>query len=376
MPSEKSSSDLLDLIPDSAPKVKPARSDDDTPSFPVRVGVAGWSHKSWRGIVYPDPPLPKFDELAYLARFVDFIEVQSTFFQVPPLSTAKRWVDRIAKSPNAKLSLRAWQGFLDAPKDAETTEADSGFLSKPGDYAERALDDFRDISAALQEAGVLERVTAVLGFRQHFTRRRLEAILRFVDHLKDFPCSLAPLHRSWLDDAAMEELAQRDVCLINPDQPAVHEALTGLDLVTAHQRGYRLMGRDQKLLFQEGKNADERMAYFYTEAELEETADRVGEMAKEGPVSVTFANTGRGCALANALQLKALLWQREQSRKSTTEPKTDTVSTENEETANPDKMKSSPVLIPRLLADKYPVLLGLGRLEDPLPENNQQLDLF
>ena len=47
----------------------------------IRVGVAGWDYPDWNGTVYPAGPGRGFDRLAFIARFVDAIEINSSFYR-------------------------------------------------------------------------------------------------------------------------------------------------------------------------------------------------------------------------------------------------------------------------------------------------------
>jgi uncharacterized protein YecE (DUF72 family) len=56
----------------------------------ARVGCSGWSYKDWRGIVYPpDAPARRWFEL-YAQRF-DTVEINNTFYRLPPPSTVEAW---------------------------------------------------------------------------------------------------------------------------------------------------------------------------------------------------------------------------------------------------------------------------------------------
>ena len=56
----------------------------------VRVGCSGWSYKDWRGVVYPaDAPARTWFSL-YAARF-DTVEINNTFYRLPPPSTVEAW---------------------------------------------------------------------------------------------------------------------------------------------------------------------------------------------------------------------------------------------------------------------------------------------
>ena len=47
----------------------------------VYIGPAGWNYKDWEGIVYPSKAERNFDQLAYLARFFNVIEINSSFYR-------------------------------------------------------------------------------------------------------------------------------------------------------------------------------------------------------------------------------------------------------------------------------------------------------
>ncbi|HEX9291115.1 MAG TPA: DUF72 domain-containing protein, partial [Anaeromyxobacteraceae bacterium] len=47
----------------------------------IRFGPAGWDYPDWRGAVYPKPAPRGFDPLAYLARWFETVEVNSTFYR-------------------------------------------------------------------------------------------------------------------------------------------------------------------------------------------------------------------------------------------------------------------------------------------------------
>ena len=57
------------------------------------MGTAGWDYPDWRGIVYPTKKKTKsFDELAYLARYFDTVEINSTFYRLAKPSAVENWV--------------------------------------------------------------------------------------------------------------------------------------------------------------------------------------------------------------------------------------------------------------------------------------------
>ena len=63
----------------------------------VRVGCSGWSYKDWRGLVYPAdaPPRRWFEH--YAGRF-DTVEINNTFYRLPPASTVEAWAEQAPPS--------------------------------------------------------------------------------------------------------------------------------------------------------------------------------------------------------------------------------------------------------------------------------------
>src|SRR5438477_490975 len=81
-------------------------------SAKIRVGPAGWDYPDWRGVVYPNKKKTKtFDELAYLARYFDTIEINNTFYRPANPKTAADWVKRVEHNPDFKFTAKLWKRF-------------------------------------------------------------------------------------------------------------------------------------------------------------------------------------------------------------------------------------------------------------------------
>src|SRR5512139_2101662 len=96
-----------------------------------RVGPAGWSYEDWDGIVYPVPKPRGFHALAYLAGFIDIVEVNSTFYRPAAPAMVRSWLKRIEDRPGFLLSLKVYQAF---------THARTGFTPKDVDDIRQAAD--------------------------------------------------------------------------------------------------------------------------------------------------------------------------------------------------------------------------------------------
>ena len=59
----------------------------------ARVGCSGWVYKDWRGVIYPEG-LAQRRWFGYYARQFDTVEINNTFYRLPPASTVEHWADQ------------------------------------------------------------------------------------------------------------------------------------------------------------------------------------------------------------------------------------------------------------------------------------------
>ncbi|MDQ6769629.1 MAG: hypothetical protein M3Z54_06550 [Gemmatimonadota bacterium] len=61
----------------------------------LRFGPAAWLYKDWEGVVYPRPKPNGFDQLRYIAKFFDAVEINSSYYgplsQRPPPTGWAGW---------------------------------------------------------------------------------------------------------------------------------------------------------------------------------------------------------------------------------------------------------------------------------------------
>ena len=88
----------------------------------IHVGTAGWAYADWEGIFYPKPHPRGFDPLAYLSRYVDVVEVNSTFYGPVEPNVARRWVDRVADARDFAFTAKLWKRFTHERDTAFTRE--------------------------------------------------------------------------------------------------------------------------------------------------------------------------------------------------------------------------------------------------------------
>jgi uncharacterized protein YecE (DUF72 family) len=63
------------------------------PSAGIHIGVQGFSPRDWVGTFYP-PGLPQRDFLDFYAQVFDSVELNTTFYAIPPARTVLAWARR------------------------------------------------------------------------------------------------------------------------------------------------------------------------------------------------------------------------------------------------------------------------------------------
>lgn len=90
----------------------------------LRVGCSGWSYKDWRGLVYPSDLPARRWFAAYAERF-DTVEINNTFYRLPPASTVEGWAAQAPDGFTYAVKLGAFGSHRKKLKDPE-----SGWLAR------------------------------------------------------------------------------------------------------------------------------------------------------------------------------------------------------------------------------------------------------
>ena len=256
------------------------------------IGPAGWDYADWRGAVYPSPAPRGFDPLAYLSRYFDCIEVNSTFYRIPSPRAAADWVRRT----------RGRGRFLFTAKLHRAVTHEEGAF--PVAEAER----FRLGITPLLEAGALGCLLAQFPWSFRDTAAARARLSRIADAFPGAPLAVEVRHKSWDTPAARRFFAERGMGLCAIDQPRFPSSMPPVAHRTARVGYVRLHGRNRENWFREGAGRDARYDYLYAPEELDPWAARIrGYAAEEGRVFVILNNHYRGKAVCNALEFAARL---------------------------------------------------------------------
>ncbi len=254
----------------------------------IYIGIAGWSYPDWKGIVYTTS---KIDQLEYISRFVDCLEINSTFYRPPFEKTTKSWLEKTARRPDFFFTAKLHRSFTHEGKvDAEIIR-----------HFHKGFEPFL-------EAGKLRHL--LIQFRYDFddTNRNRQHLTEIVRSFSEaFSLAVEVRHKSWQMPDALEFLEGLGVSICNLDYPTTWNSFD-MQQCTVGKNGYfRMHGRNAEKWFSKA-GRDETYDYYYNEDELTQIKQRVDELAKAlKTLTVITNNHYRGAELANALELKALI---------------------------------------------------------------------
>jgi uncharacterized protein YecE (DUF72 family) len=263
----------------------------------IRFGPAGWDYPDWRGVVYPRPAPRGFDPLAYLARWFDTVEVNSTFYRPARPEVARAWCERVAARRSFRFTAKLWKRL--------THEREA-----------YGADDVEAARAALDVLAGEGRLGAVLAqFPWSFRRdaAALEWLRDLFRALSGLPLVLEVRHASWNVPETYAELAERGVGFVNVDQPLFRSSLRPSAVATARVGYVRVHGRNYRDWFREDAGRDARYDYLYPAEELAPWAERTRALADAPAVEDVYVVTNNhfeGKAVANASMLQALVEER------------------------------------------------------------------
>lgn len=258
----------------------------------IHIGPAGWSYKDWEGTVYPQKPGKNFDPLEYLARYFNTIEINSSFYRPPSVSTTKGWAQRVAA--NKEFTFTAKLHRLFTHERGKATAADEK--------------EFHDGMAPLIQAEKLGALLLQFPWSFKNTVEDRIYLAELLEKFREYPLVLEVRHASWNTPAMYEWLQERGVGICNIDQPVFSKSIRPAALTTSPVGYIRLHGRNYQNWFREKAPRDERYNYLYSFDELDPWLKRIKEVAKQTRETYVITNNHfRGQAVVNAIEIEAAL---------------------------------------------------------------------
>ncbi|MES2178892.1 MAG: DUF72 domain-containing protein [Gemmatimonadota bacterium] len=162
----------------------------------VRLGTQGWNYDAWVGPFYPVGTRPA-DYLTVFARAFDTVEVDSTFYAIPPVKTIRAWY---ARTP---------YGFTFALKMPQEITHERRFRDC-ADVADMFYDRARELGEKLGPV--------LIQLAPDFGPNELPAIANLLPALpRDIKFAIEFRHRGWINEGIVALLAEHAVALAITD---------------------------------------------------------------------------------------------------------------------------------------------------------------
>ena len=258
-------------------------------STPIYCGVAGWSYPDWEGCVYTGPIK---DKLEFISRFVDMVEINSTFYRPPSAQNCEAWVLRTERLPGFFFSAKLHQD-----------------VTHRGMVQAQTVRAFHEGLAPMVRAGKLRHLLAQ--FRYDFadgpgSRDHLRAIRDAFGGIAELVIEVR--HNSWQSPEALEFLKSLGAAVANLDYPLARDSFSLRECRIGTNGYFRLHGRNRGAWFDKNAGRDETYNYYYSRRELEDIKSRALAVAPSfQSLTIVANNHFRGKEVANALELKSLL---------------------------------------------------------------------
>ena len=269
----------------------------------ILVGTSNWAdHERF----YPaalEKGARQREKLTYYARFFPIVEVDTTFYGIPRLSTVEGWLQRTP--PGFRFNVKAYRSLTGHEREG----------GRPRAPTPEEVRDFLAAIAPLREAGRL--VAVHYQFPPWFknTPAARDVIAEARERHPDGIVAVEFRHRSWFDGdawpATEELLTELDATYVGVDAPQIGDATAPpLLAVTSPRLAIaRFHGRNRGTWYiRDAASSRDRFDYLYCPSELREWVPAIRAAAESGvPVHVILNNNRSNYAVVNAFDLAALL---------------------------------------------------------------------
>ena len=269
------------------------------------IGTSGYSYpgpspKGWAGAFYPEPKPKRFDELHYYSQIFNTVEINSTFYRPPSITTTTAWAKRT--SYDFTFALKLWQKFTH-PVKIGRKKTDEEWQPPTQDD----IDQFRAGMEPIVDAGKLGALLLQYPTSFHCTPENMERVERTLQVFYDYPKVVELRHNSWDEKSeeikALLEANRAGSVLI--DEPKFSSSIRqGLEIVGDFFY-FRAHGRNAKAWWRP-KESWERYDYLYSRREIKKIAERIESATSAPGIKKGFAffnNHARANAAANAIML-------------------------------------------------------------------------
>ncbi|MEO8096500.1 MAG: DUF72 domain-containing protein [Acidobacteriota bacterium] len=263
-------------------------------SSSIRIGTAGWSYPHWNGLVYPATRGSGFHPLDLMARHVDTVEINSSFYQNLKPEVTTLWMKKVEHNPNFAFTAKLHQQFTHRRmlNDAEVA-------------------GFKEGLWPLLRANKLGALLMQFPWSYRFNEENRDFFIRLRRAFREFPLVAEMRHSSWMAEEAQGVFLDYKVGFCNIDQPEYTRAMPPTALLTSNVGYVRLHGQNpQNALgaYQQGAIRLRQHDYLYTEDQLARWMERITQVNRFAERTfVVFNNDAAGKSFVNALQLQEMM---------------------------------------------------------------------
>ncbi len=297
----------------------------------IRIGTCSWADQSLSKHWYPRG-VASGERLSYYAERFDTVEVDSTYYRLPVEEMVERWAER---TPDGfVMHVKAFGLMTRHPVKADVLPPelreqapvdDRGRVDRPP--RELRAEVFARFHAALEPLRAAGKLGGILlQFPSYVVYKpvSLEYLEWAQEQLQGDEALVEFRHHSWLNEenraATLAFLEEHGMTHVVTDSPRIEGAknmVPTVPAVTGDTAYVRLHGRNASTWNKRGGSAAERFDYLYSEEELRELVEPLGELAGEAEQTfVLLNNNGRSAdgtggyvaqAPTNAVMLRRLL---------------------------------------------------------------------
>jgi uncharacterized protein YecE (DUF72 family) len=253
----------------------------------IYLGTSGYSYDDWKGLWYP-PALPKSEMLEFYADRFNSVEINSTFYRIPP----PRLMDSLVQ--------RAGKRLVFAVKVPQQ-------ITHEADLSDATVTAFLRSIEPVAQAGRLGALLAQFPFRFHATPENRIYVEKVAALLAPHPLVIEIRHVSWDADPAVRFFSDRRLNRCITDMPRLKGLPATITQLTGPIAYVRFHGRNGARWF-ESNNAADPYDYLYSRDELTAWVEPFRELERKSETAFAFFNNHiRAQAPANASDFRELL---------------------------------------------------------------------
>jgi uncharacterized protein YecE (DUF72 family) len=259
----------------------------------IFIGIGGWEHEVLDRCLYSPAVTSSAGKLRFYARLFNTVEVRPTFWDETLCARdAGEWADAVGERRDFLFSVKLHSSLTHRREPA------------PG-----VLNNTRALLDTLHRRNRLGAVLAQFPFSFTCTGANRFHLEKLAAAFRNYPLHIELRHSSWDQPSLPGMLEELGVAPVRADLPRIRQLMNSLPQSRGDRAYLRLHGRNEKGWL--SQTYDARYDYLYNQRELHEIKRRLQALPSTCTRQfVIWNNTTSGKAVANALQLSALVNER------------------------------------------------------------------